>query len=70
MEKSYRIFSKVEAPLKSHSDFNSPKAIYTLVQNDGQLIRTSLPRRSAGWEVGDVVKIEEAVVLVNVIDGE
>lgn len=67
MEKAYRIFSKLETPFKSHSDFIFPKTIYTLIQDDGQRVRVSLPRRS-DWEVGCVVKIEEILVRANIIE--
>lgn len=66
MEKTYRILSKIEDPLKSHSDFVSPKATYTLIQEDNQRIRTILERRH-DWEVGNAVKIEEDLVRANLV---
>lgn len=53
--------------MTSLSDFMPPQAVYTLIQADGQIVRASLPKRS-DWEVGDVVKIEEAVVLLNLVE--
>lgn len=59
--------SKVEPPLRSNSDFIAPKAIYTLIDSGGQMIRASLPRRSQ-WEVGNVVGIEEDLIRANLIE--
>lgn len=66
MEKTYRVVSKIEAPLLSHSDFITPKTIYTLLQDDNQSVRASLGRRH-DWPVGTVVKIEEDLVQANLV---
>lgn len=67
MEKAYRIVSKVEPPLISFSDLVCPKAAYTLIRDDGRVIRASLPRRS-DWEVGIVVMIEEGLIRASLIE--
>lgn len=67
MEKTYRVVSKIEAPLLSHSDFVIPKTIYTLVQDDNQCVRTSLQRRH-DWPVGAVVQIDEELVRANRVE--
>jgi hypothetical protein len=60
VEQWYRIVSKVER-------FGSETASYTFVCKDGALIRANLPVRHS-WEVGDVVKVEEAIMLLNQIE--
>lgn len=67
MERAYRILSRVEAHLASFSELMDPKATYTLILEDGQVVRASLPRRS-DWELGDVVKIDEDIVRANLIE--
>lgn len=67
MERVFRILSKVEAPLTSFSELMDPKTIYTLVLEDEQVVRASLPRRS-DWGLGDVVKIDDDVVRANLVE--
>lgn len=57
----------MELPLRSHSDGTSPKVTYALLDDDGRMVRASLPRRS-DWEVGYVVRIEEELVHANLIE--
>lgn len=54
-------------PLTSFTEFMDPKAIYTLILENGQVVHVSLPRRS-DWELGGVVKIDEDIVRANLIE--
>jgi len=67
VEQTYRIVSKVETPLIFHAELFPPQAVYGLLGADGQFLRTSLPRRDS-WAVGDEVRIEEALVLLNLVE--
>lgn len=67
VERKYRIVSRIEAPLTTFSDLMDPKAIYTLMSEGEQVVRSSLPRRS-DWELGIVVKIDEDVVRENLVE--
>jgi hypothetical protein len=67
MEHLYRIVAVQESELASHSDFAIPKAVYSVIPlNNGPTVRLKLPRRG-DWRPGDVVRIQEAIVLANVV---
>lgn len=63
MKHQYEVTRREEAPRQSHRSFLFPEWVYTLRRlEDGRLFHVNL-RKSLKWEPGEVVELEDLLVL-------